>query len=37
MTESFSTAPKSPLRQRLIWPATKPADPRCDILGFVHQ
>lgn len=36
MTESFSTAPESPLRQ-LIWPATKHADPRCDILEFVHQ
>lgn len=36
MTESLSTVPENPPRRRLIWPASKPTDLRCDILGFVH-
>lgn len=37
MTETPSTAHDIPMRQRLIRPATKPADLRCDIFEFVHQ
>lgn len=36
MTESLPP-PTRARSANVIWSATKPADPRCDILEFVHQ